>query len=164
MSENSPFKRGIVREIDKDSWRAKVEFEDEDNVSSFWLSVPGGSATGMQKTSMPRVGQQVGCLVDWRGEDGMILGGLYSKVDKPPTSAVENDLTRHEDGAVNEHDPTTHVQRIEMEHADAKLYIDVKDPADPTKVTRLLITPTSFKCSRPITVGAIDPIERRGKT
>ncbi|MFD2677993.1 phage baseplate assembly protein V [Camelimonas lactis] len=88
MSENSPFKRGIVRELKPEKAQARVEFEDEDGVSSYWLSVNSAlaSGTGSRVYAMPEIGSQVHCLIDWRGEDGCILGASYSDKDPPPAT------------------------------------------------------------------------------
>lgn len=90
--QSSAFKRGEVRELDPENARAKVEFLDEDGASSFWLSVNSSlaSGSGSRTYAMPEIGSQVHCLVDWRGEDGVILGASYSKKDRPPaTKATE---------------------------------------------------------------------------
>lgn len=88
MSQNSPFKRGIVRELRPDKAQARVEFEDEDGVSSYWLSVNSALASGggSRTYAMPEMGSQVHCLIDWRGEDGCILGASYSDKDQPPAT------------------------------------------------------------------------------
>ncbi|PZU89124.1 MAG: hypothetical protein DI527_16460 [Chelatococcus sp.] len=88
MSANSPFKRGIVRELRAEKAQARVEIEDEDGVSSFWLSVNSAlaSGNGSRVYAMPELGSQVHCLVDWRGEDGCILGASYSDKDPPPAT------------------------------------------------------------------------------
>lgn len=86
--QSSAFKRGEVRELDPENARAKVEFLDEDGASSFWLSVNSSlaSGSGSRTYAMPEIGSQVHCLVDWRGEDGVILGASYSKKDRPPAN------------------------------------------------------------------------------
>ena len=154
MSENSPFMRGVVLEQDTKGWRCRVKFEAEDEVTSFWLSVQASSATGMKKTSMPPVGAQVACLVDWRGEDGVIIGAVYSAQDKPPTSAAENDHTTHADGAVVEHDPVTKVNRTKLP-AGGKRLIEVGG-------TKMLITDSGITVNKPITVGQVPDIPLRG--
>lgn len=156
MSGNSPFMRGIVKELDEKGSRARVEFQHEDGVQSFWLSISAGSATGMKTSRVPRIGQQVGCLVDWRGEDGMILGGLYSDEDKPPTTAKENDHTKHEDGAVVEHDPVTGVHRVQLP-ASGKLLLDAGG-------SKIMITSAGIVSNKPITVAAIPDIPLRGQS
>ena len=84
--KNRPFKRGIVKEIDPARGRARVEFQDEDGNISFWLNVNQQAAAANKSYWMPDVGAQVNCLLDWDGEDGCIIGSLYSQADPPPTS------------------------------------------------------------------------------
>lgn len=88
MSENSPFKRGIVKELKPEKAQARVEFEDEDGVSSYWLSVNSSLASGgaSRTYAMPEIDSQVHCLIDWKGEDGCILGASYSDKDAPPAT------------------------------------------------------------------------------
>ena len=84
--KNSPFKRGIVRDVDPARGRARVEFADEDGNASFWLNVNQQGAGGNKIYWMPNIGAQVNCVVDWDGEDGAIIGELYSEADPPPVS------------------------------------------------------------------------------
>lgn len=86
MSANSPYKRGLVKENDPANARSRVEFPDEDGVVSFWMSWPSGAAGASKFYSQPDVGSQVHCLVDWKGEDGLIVATAYSKQDAPPTA------------------------------------------------------------------------------
>ena len=94
--KNSPFRRGIVTEREKG--RVKVRFDDEDEVSSFWLHVPSRGTGANKDWSMPNVGEQVGCLVDWDGEDGCVLGGLWSDKDTPPTDDPDVEHRKYESG------------------------------------------------------------------
>ena len=97
--KNAPFKRGVVKEIDAARGRAKVEFSDEDGNISYWLNV-NQAVTGANKSySMPDVDSQVNCLVDWDGEDGTILGAVWSEVDAPPTSDGDIEHRKYESGA-----------------------------------------------------------------
>ncbi|WP_310620880.1 phage baseplate assembly protein V [Flexibacterium corallicola] len=86
--KNSPYRRGMVKEVK--GGRIKVNFGDEDDNTSFWMSA-NQRGTGANKSwSMPNVGEQVNCLVDWDGEDGCVLGAVWNAEDKAPTS--DNDL------------------------------------------------------------------------
>ena len=98
--KNSLFKRGLVTEVDPARGRARVEFTDEDGNISFWLNV-NQSVTGDNKSYwMPDVGSQVNTLVDWDGEDGTILGSLYSEADPPPTTDINHVMTQFADGSI----------------------------------------------------------------
>lgn len=96
---SSPYRRGIVREVDGRRAKARVEFPDEDGVVSFWLNVNQMAAGSLKVYAMPPVGSQVNCLVDWRGEDGTVLGGAYSDADAPPTENPQEIHLRGASGA-----------------------------------------------------------------
>lgn len=83
---NTNFRNGIVREIDGARGLARVEFSDQDSVTSWWLNVNQGVASDSKSYSMPEVGAQVNCLTDERGEEGTILGAFYSDIDQPPST------------------------------------------------------------------------------
>jgi len=162
---SAQFKRGVIEKIDEKLWRARVKFEDEDGVQSFWLSIAATGAKGNRHAHTHREGEQVACLVDWRGEDGVIVGGLYSEMDERPESAKENYHVEFEDGAVHEHDPKTKTHRVQMK--EGKLFLSVKEArvhiADgkvflSSGQTRLLITDDGIIVSRPITLSAVDDI------
>ena len=107
--KNRPYKRGIVKEVDPKRARARVEFEDEDGNISFWLNVNQMAASKRKSYWMPDVGSQVNCLVDWDGEDGCILGALYSEADPPPVIDPDKVHQVFEDGAVIEYDQKSHI-------------------------------------------------------
>lgn len=81
----SNFRNGIVRQVDSKRGLARVEFTDQDGVTSWWLNVNQQVTSDSKSYAMPEVGAQVNCLTDDRGEEGTILGAMYSDVDQPPT-------------------------------------------------------------------------------
>lgn len=85
MSGSSPFKRGVVLLNDPAKARSRVKIEDEDGVRTFWLAWNMPAAGNSKIYNAPDIGSQVNCLVDWRGEDGCILGARYSDKDTTPT-------------------------------------------------------------------------------
>lgn len=93
MSESSPYKRGIVLLNDPAKARSRVKIEDEDGVRTFWLAWNMASAGASKSYNAPDIGSQVNCLIDWRGEDGCILGARYSEKDTPPAS--DGSLMKH---------------------------------------------------------------------
>lgn len=48
-------------------------------------------------------------LLDSRGEDGVIVGAVYSDADRPPVSDPNKFIVRFKDGAILEYDRATHV-------------------------------------------------------
>lgn len=82
---NLSFRNGIVREVNPKDGLARVEFPDKDGVLSWWLNVNQSLTSDSKSYSMPEIGSQVNCLTDERGEEGTIIGAMYSDVDQPPT-------------------------------------------------------------------------------
>ena len=110
---SAPYKRGIVREVDGAKHKARVEFTDEDGVASWWLHVLGVGARTSKFYAMPAIGDQVACMVDWRGEDGCVLGALYSEVDETPTSNSDEVKLQAESGAAVTFNLKTGTLRLE---------------------------------------------------
>ena len=81
----SNFRNGIVRQVDSKRGLARVEFTDQDGVTSWWLNVNQQVTSDSKSYAMPEVGAQVNCLTDDRGEEGTSLGAMDSDVDQPPT-------------------------------------------------------------------------------
>jgi len=81
------YKRGKVREVDGKTGRARVEFEDRDKLSSFWLHVnqPLASGKASRVYVMPEQDSFVNCVVDEGTEDGTIIGATYNDEDKVPS-------------------------------------------------------------------------------
>lgn len=149
QQRNSPYASGVVLLLDPKGRRARVKFEQEDGVQSFWLRVLSKGAAGMKAAHLPAIGEQVACLVDWRGEDGVIIGSVYSDADPAPTGAADVDHVTYADGTVHEHDPTTKVRRTLMPDDDqAKYVVGVGE-------VRLLITNKGIVSSKPIVTGAV---------
>lgn len=151
---NASYKRGTVSEL-LPNGEARVKFEDEDGVTSFKLGVLNKGTMGRKSSSHYKVGSQVACLVDFNGEDGVILGSVYSDVDKAPTTATENDHTTHEDGAVVEHDPVTGVHRIQLP-ATGKLLLEVAG-------AKLYFAGGAITSNVRINLGAVPDLPVRGK-
>jgi len=153
LQRSAQFKRGVVTLIDgANPSRVRVKFDDEDGVQSFWLSVMTAGSMGTRHARTPRIGEQVACLVDWRGEDGVIMGGLYSSADPRPAAARENDHVAFEDGSVAEHDPVSRTHRVQM--PGGALFFAVGD-------TRLKITKDGVVTSKPIVTGDVPDIPLR---
>lgn len=111
---NSGYKRGIIRENDPENGRSKVEFIDEDGTTSRWLhwNMPAAGATKVY--NQPDIGSQVNCILDHHGEDGTIIGAIYSKADRPPTSNGKLAKMAFEGGVTFEVDKATGSMKVTM--------------------------------------------------
>lgn len=82
----SPWIRtGTVSSVDREKATVKVFFEDRDESTSGDLKVVPRNTMRKKDYWIPDVDEQVLCLFDPRGEeDGYVIGGVYSEVDKTP--------------------------------------------------------------------------------
>lgn len=99
------WRRGIVTALRSTKCQAKVRFPDEDGLVSKWLPICVPFALGAKAYWLPRVGSQVVALIDEHGEDGVIMGAIYSDVDVPPVDAAKTLHIVTEDGTKIEIDP-----------------------------------------------------------
>ncbi|MDW3463672.1 phage baseplate assembly protein V, partial [Escherichia coli] len=77
---------GTVSAVDADRVQARVRLPECDNLRTNWLNVLQRNTQDNKDYWLPDVGEQVEVLLDANGEDGVILGAVYSDVDKPPFS------------------------------------------------------------------------------
>lgn len=113
-TESAPaWRRGLVRQVDPARHRVKVELPDEDHLLTDWLPVITRLSMGARSSVLPRVGSQVVVLLDEFGEDGVVLGGIFSATDPAPGGdalLIRLDL---EDGSVITLDPTQGVMTVD---------------------------------------------------
>jgi phage baseplate assembly protein V len=98
MDDNSirdMFMSGVVTEVIGN--RARVLFEDRDNMVSAPLQVIQAFTGDNKSIFMPSVGEKVACLFLPTGqEDGFIIGSIYEDDNQPP---AENNAVLFEDGS-----------------------------------------------------------------
>lgn len=99
------YSRGEVIEINAATHQVRVRLPAKDDLSSPWLDVLVRSTHGDREYGLPKVGNQVACLLDERGESGCVLGAIYSEPDPTPEgmSATKRGMLI-EDGARFEYD------------------------------------------------------------
>ena len=87
--EAAPFwRRGIVKQVDAAAFKARVQLPDEDGILTDWLPVLAVCALGARLRALPRLESQVVVLLDEHGEDGAVLGGVYSQADPAPAGGA----------------------------------------------------------------------------
>lgn len=91
---------------------ARVRLTDLGNLRTMWLPIAYPKTQDDQCCWTYDIGEQVALLLDRRGEDGIILGAIYSDADKPPVTDPNKFMVRFKDGALLEYDRATHVLRI----------------------------------------------------
>ena len=80
--ESAPTLRfGFVTALDKSGCRVRVQFPDLDGLESYWLPVLRPKTHRDKYYCLPDVGEQVACLLDGAGEEGVVLGAVFGERD-----------------------------------------------------------------------------------
>lgn len=118
---------GTVSAVDADKVQARVRLPECDNMRTNWLNVLQRNTQNNKDYWLPDVGEQVEVLLDANGEDGVILGTVYSAVDKPPFSDKNIRGTKYADGAEFSYNRTSHTLTIRggIEHMVIECSADV---------------------------------------
>ena len=99
---------GIISDIDETSVRVRVTLPECDNLKSNWLAVLQRNSQDNKDYWLPDMGEQVEVLLDNNGEDGVVLGAVYSTVDTAPVASRDKRYVQFSDGAAFEYDRSTH--------------------------------------------------------
>jgi len=95
---------GIVEEVDDAKALVKVRLPALDDMVTHWLHVLADDSLDDKDYALPDPGTQVAILLDPRGEDGVMLGALYSEADRPPVSTRDKWHRKFSDGTTIEYD------------------------------------------------------------
>ncbi len=98
---------GVVSAVDEAGHNLRVKIPALEDMETDWLPMVTPAAGGNQFYSLPDEGEQVVCLLDARGENGCVIGAIYSTADKPPASSKDKWVRRFKNGTVIEHDRKT---------------------------------------------------------
>ncbi|ECI4629438.1 phage baseplate assembly protein V [Salmonella enterica] len=109
---------GTVSAVDAVGVKARVRLPECDNMRTNWLDVLQRNTQNNKDYWLPDVGEQVKVLLDENGEDGVILGAVYSDVDKPSFSDKDVRGTKYADGAEFSYNRATHTLTVKggIEH------------------------------------------------
>ncbi|ELY6335822.1 phage baseplate assembly protein V [Cronobacter sakazakii] len=118
---------GTVSAVDADGVKARVRLPECDNMRTNWLDVLQRNTQNNKDYWLPDVGEQVKVLLDENGEDGVILGAVYSDVDKPPLGNKDVRGTTFSDGAAFSYNRASHTLTIRggIEHMVIECSTDV---------------------------------------
>ncbi len=106
------FRIGLVTGVDEARAMARVQFDDMDGVLSYWLPVLQHKTCRDKSYWMPDAAEHVVCLLDEHGEEGAVLGAIYSDADGVPTASTEKFHVRFSDGATVEYDRQEHLMAV----------------------------------------------------
>ena len=99
---------GTVSAIDEATCHVRVRLDSLDNLRTAMLPVLRPKTLQDKHYSLPDIGEHVAVLLDPNGEDGVVLGAIFSTADMPPVSSVDKFHVRFKDGGAFEYDRATH--------------------------------------------------------
>lgn len=91
---------------------ARVRLPDADNMRTMWLPIAYPKTQDDQCYWTYDPGEHVAVLLDAQGEDGVIIGAVFSDSDTPPISDLNKFGIRFKDGAELEYDRATHTLTV----------------------------------------------------
>lgn len=95
---------GIVVAVDGAKHNVKVNIPALEDMETDWLHMMTAAAGGNQFYSLPDAGELVACILDARGESGVVLGAIYNEADTTPTDSTDIWMKRFSNGTVISHD------------------------------------------------------------
>lgn len=108
-----PWHYGTVSAVDEATMRVRVRLPEIDNLRTWWLPVIGRKTLKDKDYWLPDEGEQVVVLLDENGEDGVVLGAVFSDVDEVPVVSRDKWHRRFADGATLEYDRASHVLKVQ---------------------------------------------------
>lgn len=115
---------GVVSEVDAETCRVRVRFDDLDGVVSQFLPVLVSKSKKDRYYHLPDLEEHVAVALDENGEDGVVLGAVYSEPEPPPVTSGDKAHVTFEDGSSVEFDRASGVLKV-----DAKSQVILKAPA-----------------------------------
>ena len=101
------FQFGIVTECDDAKHAVRVRLPALEDMLTDWLSVVAINAGSNRFYALPDPGEQVACVLDARGEGGVVLGAIYSAADPTPANSRDIWCKEFTNGTRIEHNRAT---------------------------------------------------------
>lgn len=126
LEAGATMKFGTVSAVDEKAGMVRVRLPDFDNMRTAWLHVLQSRTQDDKHYDLFDLGEQVVVLLDARGEDGVVLGAIYSSADTPPVTDANKYHRRFKDGSWVEYDRATHAMKC---HSVGTVIIEAADSA-----------------------------------
>ena len=117
--QTAMIKIGTIQEINTQTAKAIVFFEDLEGLTSDWLPFVFAKTLKDQFYAMPDAGEHVACVLDENFETGVILGAVYDEPNPPKSPSEDIDYIEYANGT-----------KITVDHSTGDIEIDT-----PGKVT-----------------------------
>ncbi|MCU7097927.1 phage baseplate assembly protein V [Salmonella enterica] len=115
---------GIISDIDEVKVCVRVTLPECDDLRTNWLPILQRNSQNNKDYWLPDIGEQVEVLLDDNGEDGVVLGAVYSSVDTAPVASLDKRYVQFADGAAFEYDRKEH--QLTINGGIEKIVIEVK--------------------------------------
>ncbi len=116
-------KYGTVTEIKADTAQVKVAFKESGDVVSYYMPVLQSFAGKNNAYIMPSVDDTVVCLISPRGEAGVVVGSIYTGINKPLISDENKYNITFEDESSIEYDKKESILKADIKGS-AEIIID----------------------------------------
>ena len=146
------FAVGIISAVNAATGWARVRLPAYDNLETAELPVLQRRTHRDKALDLPDVGEQVALILDRRGEDGVVLGAIWSEADPVPQSdGPDVDVRRYEDGTLLRYDRKAHKLTAEVRGsvdivADGVVRVESKTRLELAAPPRLTYRPTRSPC------------------
>ncbi|MDR1311096.1 MAG: phage baseplate assembly protein V [Burkholderiaceae bacterium] len=109
FDESAPtLKFGTVSAVDEATAQVRVRLPDVDNMRTDWLPVLTRKTKQDKDYWLPDIGEHIAVLLDANGEDGLVLGAVFSDADSVPIVSRDKWHKSFADGASLEYDRAAH--------------------------------------------------------
>lgn len=113
FNEAAPtLKFGTVSAVDEQTMRVRVRLPDLDNLRTDWLPVLTRKSLRDKDYWLPDIGEHVAVLLDVNGDDGVVLGAIFSDADTVPVVSRDKWHRRFDDSAELEYDRASHTLTV----------------------------------------------------
>ena len=116
-------KYGTVTEIKADTAQVKVSFKESNNIVSYYMPVLQAFAGKNNAYMLPSIDDVVVCLISPRGDAGVVIGSIYTGINKPLITDENKYNITFEDETAIEYDKKESILKADIKGS-AEIVID----------------------------------------
>lgn len=116
-------KYGTVTEIKADTAQVKVTFKESNNIVSYYMPVLQAFAGKNNAYMLPSIDDVVVCLISPRGDAGVVIGSIYTGINKPLITDENKYNITFEDETAIEYDKKESILKADIKGS-AEIVID----------------------------------------
>lgn len=114
---------GTVTEIKADTAQVKVTFKESNNIVSYYMPVLQAFAGKSNAYVLPSINDVVVCLLSPRGDAGVVIGSIYTGINKPVITDENKYNVTFDDGSIIEYDKKESILKADIKGS-AEIVID----------------------------------------